>query len=81
MDEQRLTALATEAIADSKRTDCEVVGVKAEAEGAWRVELMDVMLKGEPFSVRIATDGSQSEQELKEALRRAIAEHYSMESY
>ena len=81
MDEQRLMGLAKEAIADSKRTDCEVISVKPDANDAWRVELMDVMLKREPFAVRVNADESATEQEIKEAFRRAIAEHYSMESY
>ena len=81
MDEQGMTELARAALVESKRTDCEVTGAKAEAAGAWRVELMDVMLKREPFTVRVEADDSSTEEEIKEALRRAVAEHYSVESY
>jgi hypothetical protein len=31
--------------------------------------------------VRVSVDESASEEEIKEALRRAIAEHFSIESY
>jgi hypothetical protein len=81
MDEQRMTELARASLAESKRNDCELTGVKADASGAWRVELMDVMLKREPFAVRVSADGAATEEEIKEAIRRAIAEHYSVESY
>jgi hypothetical protein len=81
MDERKLTGLAKDAIAESKRTDCELINVKPDAGGVWRVELMDVMLKQVPFAVKISADDSASDQEIKESLRRAIAEHYSMESY
>ncbi|MCA1631780.1 MAG: hypothetical protein LC785_18020 [Acidobacteria bacterium] len=81
MDEQRLTELARAALAESKRTDCEVTGVKADGGGAWRVELMDVMLKREPFAVRVGADDTSTEEEIKEAIRRTVAEHYSLESY
>jgi hypothetical protein len=81
MDEQRMTELARAALAESKRNDCEVTGAKRDAGGAWRVELMDVMLKREPFAVRVGADDTASDEEIKEAIRRAIAEHYSVESY
>ncbi|MDT7602993.1 MAG: hypothetical protein QOF61_990 [Acidobacteriota bacterium] len=79
MDERKLTELVKEALAESKRTDCELINVKPDANSTWRVELMDVMLKREPFSVRISD--ADSDQEIKESLRRAIAEHFSIESY
>jgi vacuolar-type H+-ATPase subunit F/Vma7 len=81
MDERKMTELARAALAESKRNDCELVNVKPDAGSAWRVELMDVMLKREPFAVRVSADESASEEEIKEALRRAVAEHFSMESY
>ena len=81
MDEQRMTELARAALAESKRTDCEVTGARADGGGGWRVELMDVMLKREPFAVRVETNDSASDEEIKEAIRRAVAEHYSVESY
>jgi hypothetical protein len=55
--------------------------VKADAAGAWRVGLMDVMLKREPFTVRVEANDSGTEEEIKEAIRRAVAEHYSVESF
>lgn len=81
MDEQRMTELARAALAESKRNDCEVTGAKADGGGAWRVELMDVMLKREPFAVRVGAHDASTEEEIKEAVRRAVAEHYSVESY
>ncbi|MFL6228066.1 MAG: hypothetical protein ACJ741_04745 [Pyrinomonadaceae bacterium] len=81
MDEQTMTGLVKDALAESKRTDCELINVKPDAGGAWRVELMDVMLKREPFAVRVSAGDSASQEEIKEALRRAVAEHYSIESY
>ncbi|HVG30556.1 MAG TPA: hypothetical protein VM864_12690 [Pyrinomonadaceae bacterium] len=81
MDEQRMTELARAALVESKRNDCEVTGAKADGGGAWRVELMDVMLKREPFAVRVGADEQSSDEEIREAIRRAVAEHYSVESY
>jgi hypothetical protein len=81
MDEQRMTELARAALAESRRNDCEITGVKADANGAWRVQLMDVMLKREPFAVRVNAEDSSTDEEIKEAIRRAVAEHYSVESY
>jgi vacuolar-type H+-ATPase subunit F/Vma7 len=81
MDEQKMTELAKAALAESKRNDCELINVKPDAGSAWRVELMDVMLKREPFAVRVSADESDSDEEIKESLRRAIAEHFSIESY
>jgi vacuolar-type H+-ATPase subunit F/Vma7 len=81
MDERKMTELARAALAESKRNDCELINVKPDANGTWRVELMDVMLKREPFAVRVSADESASEEEIKEALRRAVAEHFSIESY
>jgi hypothetical protein len=81
MDEQRMMELAKAALADSKRNDCELIGVKSVGAGAWQIELMDVMLKREPFSVSLVADDSSPETEIKDALRRAIAAHFSIESY
>ncbi len=81
MDEGRMTELAREALADSKRNDCELTGVRAGAGGAWRVELMDVMLKREPFAVIVRTGAGANDSEIKDAIRRAVAEHYSIDSY
>ena len=76
-----MTELVKAALAESKRNDCEFVGVRAAGAGAWRVELMDVMLKREPFSVELRAGASATDEEIKDALRRAVAEHFSAESY
>lgn len=79
MDAQRLESLAREALAESKRNDCEFVAVREVAGGAWEVELMDVMLKREPFRVRVAAGAGDAV--IKDSIRRAVAEHFSIESY
>ena len=81
MDEKRMAGLAQEALAESKRNDCEFVGVSAGASGAWRIDLMDVMLKREPFSVSVSAQEAASDSAIKESIRRAVAEHYSIASY
>ena len=81
MDERRMTDLAKEALAESERNDCEFVAVRASGAGAWRVELMDVMLKREPFTVAVRAGEKASDSEIKDAIRRAVAEHYSIDSY
>jgi hypothetical protein len=83
MDEQRIGELAKAALAESKRNDCELIGVKpvGEGGGAWRIELMDVMLKHEPFHVNISADDASPETEIKDSIRRAVAQHFSIESY
>ncbi len=81
MDERRIEELAREALAESERNDCELVGVRAAGGGAWRIELMDVMLKREVFSVNVRADESSPAGAIKDSIRRCIAEHYSIESY
>ena len=81
MDEGRMAELAKEAVADSKRNDCEFVGARSEGAGAWRIELMDVMLKREPFAVSVRAGADAPDSEIKDAIRRAVAEHYSIDSY
>jgi hypothetical protein len=76
-----MTQLAKDALAESKRNDCELTSVGESGAGAWRIELMDVMLKREPFVVKVNADDAASEQEIKDAIRRAIAEHFSTASY
>lgn len=80
MDERKLTELAKQALAESGRNDCELTGV-TERGGAWRVELMDVMLKREPFAVEVRADEASGDEEIKDAIRRAVAQHFSAESY
>lgn len=79
MDKQRMEALAREALGDSKRNDCEFVGADRGAGGAWRVELMDVMMKREIFVVEVTPSAGATEEEIKESVRRGIAEHFSAE--
>jgi hypothetical protein len=79
MNEGRMVELAKAAIADSKRNDCEFVGVRAGGDGAWSIKLMDVMLKREPFEVSVGAGATDAE--IKESIRRAIATHYSLDSY
>jgi hypothetical protein len=81
MDEGRMVELAKEALADSKRNDCEFVGARGDGAGAWRIELMDVMLKREPFAVTVRVEADASDAMIKDVIRRAIAEHYSIDSY
>jgi hypothetical protein len=81
MDEQKMTELAKAALAESKRNDCELIDVKPVGAGAWRIELMDVMLKREPFRISVSADDASPETEIKDAIRRAVAEHFSIESY
>jgi hypothetical protein len=81
MDEGRLAGLVKDALAESKRNDCEFVGVRATDAGAWRIELMDVMLKQEPFTLKVNAEAAASDSEIKESIRRAVAEHYSTSSY
>ena len=80
LDEPRMTELAKQALAESERNDCELTGVTRRG-AAWRVELMDVMLKREPVAVEVRADTASGDQEIKDAIRRAIAEHFSAESY
>ncbi|MDT7540844.1 MAG: hypothetical protein QOE33_748 [Acidobacteriota bacterium] len=81
MDEGRVTELAKEAIKESKRNDCEFISVRAVEAGAWRIELMDVMLKQEPFTVSVSAQDAASDSAIKESIRRSVAEHYSLASY
>jgi DNA-binding transcriptional LysR family regulator len=83
MEVERLEELARQALAESRRTDCEVISVKA-AEGArhsWSIDLLDVLHQQEPFRVTLETTPDSTEEEIKEAIRRGIAEHFSAASY
>jgi hypothetical protein len=82
MGEGRMAMLVKDALAESKRNDCEFVGVRVGgAGGAWHIELMDVMLKQEPFTLKVNAEAAASDSEIKESIRRAVAEHYSTSSY
>jgi DNA-binding transcriptional LysR family regulator len=83
MQVERLEELARQALAESRRNDCELISVAA-AEGrehSWSIDLLDVMQKQEPFRVTLEAAPASSEEEIKEAIRRGIAEHFSAASY
>ena len=80
MDEARMKELAVAALGESGRNDCELISVKQGGGGAWSVELLDVMQKREAFTVGVSVSAEATEAEIKEAIRRGIAEHFSMAS-
>jgi DNA-binding transcriptional LysR family regulator len=83
MDVGRLEELAREALAESRRNDCELISVAASdgAEHTWSIDLLDVLHGQEPFRVTLETAPGSNEEEIKEAIRRGIAEHFSAASY
>jgi hypothetical protein len=83
MEVERLEELARQALAESRRNDCEVISVKAAdgAEHSWSIDLLDVMQQQEPFRVTLEAAPASTEEEIKEAIRRGIAEHFSATSY
>ncbi|HEX8131093.1 MAG TPA: hypothetical protein VF527_18480 [Pyrinomonadaceae bacterium] len=80
---EQLEELARQALAESRRNDCELISVKPTtgAEQSWTIDLLDVMQKQEPFRVTLETTHASTEEEIKEAIRRGIAEHFSATSY
>jgi len=83
MQAERLEELARQALAESRRNDCELISVAA-AEGAehtWSLNLLDVMQQQEPFRVTLEAAPAATEEEIKEAIRRGIAEHFSAAGY
>jgi DNA-binding transcriptional LysR family regulator len=83
MEVGRLEELARQALAESRRNDCEVISVKAAegAENSWSIDLLDVLHQQEPFRVTLEAAPASTEEEIKEAIRRGIAEHFSATSY
>ncbi|HEV2880030.1 MAG TPA: hypothetical protein VGX24_01890 [Pyrinomonadaceae bacterium] len=83
MEVERLEELARQALAESRRNDCEVISVKAAegAEHSWSIDLLDVLHGQEPFRVTLEAAPASTEEEIKEAIRRGIAEHFSAKSY
>ena len=83
MGVERLEELARQALADSNRNDCQFVSVteKDGARNVWSIDFLDVMQKQEPFRVTLEAAPASSEEEIKEAIRRGIAEHFSASSY
>lgn len=80
---EQIEELARQALAESQRNDCQIVSVAAQdgAEGSWSIDLLDVMQKQEPFRVTLEAAPASTEEEIKEAIRRGIAEHFSAASY
>ena len=80
---EQIEELARHALTESRRDDCQIVSVAAqdEAEHTWSIDLLDVMQKQEPFRVTLVAAPASSEEEIKEAIRRGIAEHFSAASY
>ncbi|HEY1403154.1 MAG TPA: hypothetical protein VGB05_03440 [Pyrinomonadaceae bacterium] len=80
---EQLEELARQALAESRRNDCELISVAA-AEGSdhsWSIDLLDVMQQQEPFRVTLEAAPASTDEEIKEAIRRGIAEHFSAASY
>jgi len=79
MRAEGLKKLAEQALAESARTDCQLVSVAAtdEAENNWSIDFLDVMQQQEPFRVNLEVAPAATEEEIKEAVRRGVAEHFS----
>ena len=80
---EQIEELARQALAESQRTDCQLVSVAAQdaAEDTWSLDLLDVMQKQEPFRVTLIAAPASTAEEIKEAVRRGIAEHFSAAGY
>lgn len=76
---EQLEKLAKESLSESRRTDCEFVSVNPTDgdENAWLIYFLDVMQRQEPFRVRLEIAPAATEEEIKEAIRRGVAEHFS----
>jgi len=74
-----LKELAKQALEESARTDCQLVSVelKDESENSWSIDFLDVMHSQEPFRVNLKVAPAATEEEIKEAIRRGVAEHFS----
>lgn len=80
---EQMEELARQALTESRRNDCQIVSVAAkdETENSWTIDLLDVMQKQEPFRVTLVAAPASTEEEIKEAIRRGIAEHFSAAGY
>ena len=80
---EQMEELAREALAESQRNDCQLISVAAKdgAEHSWSIDLLDVMQQQEPFRVTLEAAPASTAEEIKEAIRRGIAEHFSATSY
>lgn len=83
MRAEQIEELARQALSESGRNDCQIVSVaaKEEAEHSWSIDLLDVMQKQEPFRVTLEAAPASTPTEIKEAIRRGIAEHFSAAGY
>ena len=80
---ERMEELARQALEESRRNDCQLISVSAKdgSQDSWALNFLDVMQKQEPFRVTLEVAPSGTEEEIKEAIRRGIAEHFSASSY
>lgn len=76
---EQLKELAIQALEESARTDCQFVSIAAkdETENGWSIDFLDVMQEQEPFRVNLEVAPTATEEEIKEAIRRGVAEHFS----
>ncbi|HEY0083960.1 MAG TPA: hypothetical protein VGB61_14370 [Pyrinomonadaceae bacterium] len=83
MGVEQMEELARQALAESRRNDCELISVAAAdgSEHTWSIDLLDVMQAQEPFRVTLEAAPASTDEEIKEAIRRGIAEHFSATSY
>ncbi|HZG52855.1 MAG TPA: hypothetical protein VEZ40_12035 [Pyrinomonadaceae bacterium] len=79
---ERLEELARQALTESRRNDCELISVAAAGGSGhtWSIDLLDVMEEQEPFRVTLDAAPGSTDEEIKEAIRRGIAEHFSAAS-
>jgi hypothetical protein len=83
MSVEHIEELARQALIESRRNDCQLVSVAAQdgVENVWSIDLLDVMQKQEPFRVTLEVAPASTAEEIKEAIRRGIAEHFSAAGY
>ena len=79
MSVEQLEELAKQALRESARTDCQFVSVAAgdAAKNVWAIDFLDVMQQQEPFRVNLEVTPNATPEEIKEAIRRGVAEHFS----
>jgi hypothetical protein len=83
MSLERMDELARRALEESGRNDCQLVSVTntVGAANTWSIDFLDVMQRQEPFRVTLSAAPASTEEEIKEAIRRGIAEHFSAAGY
>ena len=79
MRAEQLKELAKQALEESARTDCQLVSAAAkdDSENTWSIDFLDVMQQQEPFRVNLEVAPAATDEEIKEAIRRGVAEHFS----